>query len=319
MTQLDLPLGLAPAKRPERRSGGRRSVDRLVRHLLASGAISSVEDLLDQVSAIPGRRLFNALLAIAQLPHATLLHSDRVWEERWGRRVRPGERPLVLMVPFGPVELVYDVSQTEGTDRARPLPFDAAPFGMDEVEEAGEVLAELVHRVRAVGVRVVTGRQGVTLAGHVRRVHDAGTMTVPSATPGVPRSVPVRWLVELNAGHSPTEQLATLAHELGHLFCGHVGADQGDAWPSREVHDRGQQEFEAESVARLVLRRVAPAAELPPYLEHVLGPGQPPPDEGWTYVAQAADRVLELLEPEGRGHRHGMEPRRASPSRSPSP
>jgi hypothetical protein len=65
------------------------------------------------------------------------------------------------------------------------------------------------------------------------------------------------------------------------------------------VHDRVQREFEAESVARLVFRRVAPGAELPPYLDHVLDPDQPPPEEGWTYVAQAADRVLELLEPCG--------------------
>jgi len=205
----------------------------------------------------------------------------------------------VLMVPFGPVELVYDLSQTEATDHAQPLPFNAVPFGMDDVDVAAEALAELVHRVRSIGVRVVTGRQGVTLAGRIRRVHDAGTMKVPSDKPGVVHALPVRWLVELNASHSPTQQLATLAHELGHLFCGHVGADQGDGWPSRDVHDQTQREFEAESVARLVFRRVAPGAELPPYLEHVLDPGQPPPDEGWTYVAQAADRVLEVLEPEG--------------------
>jgi hypothetical protein len=296
VTQLDLPLGIAPAKRPDRGSGGRKSIDRLVRHLLDSGAVSSVEDLLDQVSSIPGRKLFNALLAIAQMPHATLLHSDRVWEERWGRRVKPGQRPLVLLFPFGPVEFVYDVSQTEPTEDATPLPFDATPFAMESVAVAADAMATLVKAVKPLGVRVVDARQGVALAGHVQRVTDAGTLTLPSGGPvKPPREVRVRWLVQLNSSHSPTEQLATMAHELGHLFCGHVGADQGDDWPSRELPDRVQREFEAESVARLVFRRVAPGAALPPYLEHILEPGQPPPDEGWTHVAQAADRVLDLL------------------------
>lgn len=157
-------------------------------------------------------------------------------------------------------------------------------------------MATLVKAVKPLGVRVVDARQGVALAGHVHRVSEAGTLTVPSGDPAKPpHEVRVRWLVQLNSSHSPTEQLATMAHELGHLFCGHVGADQGDDWPSRELPDRVQREFEAESVARLVFRRVAPGADLPPYLEHILEPGQPPPDEGWTHVAQAADRVLDLL------------------------
>lgn len=37
--------------------------------------------------------LFNALLAIAQLPHATLLHSDRAWGSAGGRRVKPESGP----------------------------------------------------------------------------------------------------------------------------------------------------------------------------------------------------------------------------------
>jgi hypothetical protein len=301
MTQLDLQLGIAPAKRPDRGSGGRRSVDRLVAQLLQSGAVRSVEDLLDQVSRIPGRRLFNALLAIAQVPHATMLHSEDAWSDRWGRRVKPGERPLVLLFPFGPVELVYDVSQTEPTEDAKPLPFDATPFAMEPVAAAEAALSRLPDALKRFGVRVVEARQGVALAGHIERVRAAGWLVVPSRDAKTEaRQVPVRWIVQLNGSHSPTEQLATLAHELGHLFCGHVGADQGDEWPSRELPDRVQREFEAESVARLVFRRIAPYAALPPYLEHILRPGQPPPDEGWTHVAQAADRVLELVEPQRR-------------------
>ena len=261
-----------------------------------SGAASSVEDLLDQVAAIPGRKLFNALLAVLQMPHATMLCSAADWGGRWGRRVKPEERPLVLLFPFGPVEFVFDVSQTEATDRSRPLPIDASPFAMDGWSDAREIVARLISSAEEIGVRVVTARQGTALAGKIRRVHGSDTMRLPSEGGSEERrQVSVRWIVALNVSHSPTEQLATLAHELGHLFCGHVGADQGDLWPNRDVRQHAPREFEAESVARLVFRRIAPGLELPPYLDHIIARDAPVPDQGWTYVAQAADRLLEML------------------------
>lgn len=52
--------------------------------------------------------------------------------------MRPGQRPLVLLFPFGPVEFVYDVSQTEPTNDATPLPFDPTPFAMESVAVAAD-------------------------------------------------------------------------------------------------------------------------------------------------------------------------------------
>lgn len=199
----------------------------------------------------------------------------------------------MLLARFGPVEFVYDVSQTEPMADARPLPIDAAPFAMAAVVQSGELLERLIGGVSENGVRVVRARQGVALAGKIERVANTGA--------AVGTGVPLRWVVALNETHSPTEQLATMSHELGHLFCGHLGADEGDAWPVRdEGTDDHTREFEAESVACLVFGWIAPRAELPPYLEHILLPGEPVPDHGWSYVAKAADKVLDLLgvEPE---------------------
>ncbi len=248
------------------------------------------------MAAIPGRKLFNALLAILQMPHATMLCTASDWQRKWGRRIAPEQRPLVLLFPFGPVEFVFDVSQTEPTAQAVPLPIDVTPFAMKSLVQAGELVARLIDALIESGVRVVRARQGVALAGKIRRTEDGGSQRLPGRKSGEPdREVLVRWVVAINDSHSPTEQLATLSHELGHLYCGHVGADHGDSWPSRDVPDPRTREFEAESVARLVFRRIAPGAELPPYLEQILQPGEPLPDHGWTSVAQAADMVIELL------------------------
>lgn len=295
--QFELPLAFAAQpKRPERPSKGRRSIDWMAAAALRTGAATSVNDLLDQVAAVRDEALFNALLAVLQYPHAIMLCSASEWEEKWGRRIAPGQRPLLLMVPFGPVELVFDVSQTEATERAKRLPFNDSPFGMDPVARADEAVGRLIAGVQTMGVRVVDMRQGTRLAGHIQRMGDAGFMQVGAKERGAPTThVPVRWVVGLNHRHSATEKLATLAHELGHLFCGHVGADRGDSWPHRSALSAVQEEFEAESVARLVFRRVAPGVVLPPYLENILDPDAPVPDEGWSYVVQAADRILHML------------------------
>lgn len=293
MTQDELPLGLKPAKKPAKPSAGRRSIDLLAVEAIRSGAASGVEDLLRQVARVPRRAMFNALLAILQMPHATVMLSAEDWDQRWGRRIVPGQRPLVLMFPFGPIEFVFDVTQTEPGEHARPLPVDPTPFAMASVSEAGRVLAQLIAEVEKLGVRVVDARTGAALAGKICRAENGGWLTIPHGRSTT--AVPVRWVVELNSAHTPTEKLATLAHELGHLFCGHVGADKGDFWPNRLVEEHVQREFEAESVALLVFLRIAPEALLPPYLEDILEPGQPPPDEGWSYVVQAADQVLDLV------------------------
>ena len=60
----------------------------------------------------------------------------------------------------------------------------------------------------------------------------------------------------LNARHSPAEQYATLAHELAHLYCGHLGTPNLDWWPSRYWLSEKEREFEAESIAFLVCSRL---------------------------------------------------------------
>lgn len=44
--------------------------------------------------------------------------------------------------------------------------------------------------------------------------------------PGKPTGGARRYRVGINQNHSPPVQLTTLAHELGHLFLGHLGADE---------------------------------------------------------------------------------------------
>ena len=61
--------------------------------------------------------------------------------------------------------------------------------------------------------------------------------------------------IAINQNHEPPAQLATIAHELGHLFLGHLGSDKRLKAPSRPRLSLKQREIEAESVAYIVCRR----------------------------------------------------------------
>src|SRR5215211_8912831 len=82
------------------------------------------KELLEFVVRLRNFAPFNAMLLQVQKPGLTYAASARDWRERFGRRPKEGARPLLILWPFGPVALVYDVLDTEG----RELPDGVASF-----------------------------------------------------------------------------------------------------------------------------------------------------------------------------------------------
>ena len=275
----------------EKRSSLSRMVDLALERRYANG----VGDLLDQAANLRQHKLFNALLTSLQRPHADYLLQAHDWHDRWRRKILPNEHPIVLLVPFAPVGFYFDVSQTEATDSSRKLPLKFEnPYRMQYVHDAGNALEALRARVLLDGVRISDGPLGHRYAGHIRRAQ-GGTQEVPTRAGRrvVIERRPVRFDVTLNRNYTVTEKLATLAHEVGHLYCGHLGAATSDWWPDRGQQDEPTREYEAESVARLVFRRIAPEAVLPDHVEQFFSPGSPVPDSGWARVVSASDRIID--------------------------
>jgi hypothetical protein len=68
--------------------------------------------------------------------------------------------------------------------------------------------------------------------------------------------VPLRFELLLNCNLSLESRYATLVHELGHLYCGHLGTPNNKWWPDRQGLPLEIREFEAESVCYLVCTRL---------------------------------------------------------------
>ena len=66
-------------------------------------------DLLDFVSRLRNFAPFNAMLLHVQKPGLTFAASAWDWKTRFNRTIKEDARPLVILWPFCPVALVYDV------------------------------------------------------------------------------------------------------------------------------------------------------------------------------------------------------------------
>src|SRR3974377_1660074 len=80
--------------------------------------------LLDFVVRLRNFAPFNAMLLQVQKPGLAYAASAVDWWTRFGRKPKEGARPLLILWPFAPVALVYDVQDTEGRD----LPKDVSAF-----------------------------------------------------------------------------------------------------------------------------------------------------------------------------------------------
>lgn len=240
------------------------------------------------------------MLVHVQLPGATFVAPAHRWLHDYGRLVRTGARPLVILQPMGPVMFVFDVSDTESTADAPHLPPTVErPF---EVESSPgktlRLLESLVENAKRDGVRVIFGPGGSQSAGMVRVVDDQVAATQAVYAGKDKRTlepkyeyIRVRYDLQVNDGLSPAAKFATIAHELAHLYCGHPGSPNLDHWPDRRGLDQVPGEFEAESVSFLVCGRAGLEPPSASYLGIYIGQHEDVPAISLDCVLKAAGLI----------------------------
>ncbi len=201
---------------------------------------------------------FNAMLVHLQMPGATFVAPPHRWLHDYGRRTRPGARPLVILQPMGPVMFVFDVSDTEPLEGTSQLPLEVErPFEVRR-GRVGSELDSTIDNAKRDGVLVASRDAGSQSAGQISIEVSSGP-TLDFQVRERPQKeiirVPRRYEVLLNGKHAREDRYATLVHELAHLYCGHLGSPNERWWPDRRGLSREIEECEAESVSYLVCER----------------------------------------------------------------
>jgi hypothetical protein len=239
---------------------------------------------------------FNAMLVHLQMPGARYVASPSAWLRNYHRSIKPGTRPLVILRPMGPVMFVFDVSDTTAMEGAPPLlPRVEGPFNVRR-GTIGNELTRTRENAKRDGVEVTERQAGSQGAGEVRVAKPGRYLKVliKEGPKAEHRTVSLRYEVLLNGQHPAETKYASLAHELGHLYCGHLGTPNSTWWPDRRGIDRDLGEFEAESICSLVCSRLGienPSAE---YLAGYLKAHKETPPISLDCVLRAAGLIEQI-------------------------
>ena len=87
---------------------------------------------------------------------------------------------------------------------------------------------------------------------------------------------------------------ATIAHELAHMYCGHIGTPNPKWWPDRGGLAHEVREFEAESVAYLICERLGIKNPSDEYLAGYMGKNQEVPDISLECVMKVAGLIEQM-------------------------
>lgn len=263
--------------------------------------ISKLEELLVNVNDFRDSRAFyerltfikrskylapyNAFLVSQQKESAQLVLSEKKWRQR-GRELKEGARPIVIMIPFGPVEFVYDVEDTEGAPIANlrpnvPIPYEVRDiFGWDgNFRPLKSLYKNIMYKCRMKGLLIYEKALDVGLAGKASYC-------------GERRGKKAKGLEEyeivINANHPEEVKLPTLIHELAHIFCGHL--------THRKELSHANMEFEAESVAYLYCYRNGFRPKSEQYLVEHLEEGWSPPLTLFNNILSSLKKIDQLSE-----------------------
>ena len=230
----------------------------------------------------------NAFLIYAQKPSALFVATPSKWRLRFGREVRSGARPIIILAPRSPVVFLYDVSDTEG-----PEPLSA----IRKTEEKPRK-GNLYLWVNTVKNCIEWGR--------IEVMYTENAVSTRSRALNGTRQIEIsRNLV------AEEERYASLVHELTHIYLGHLGSGSEKLWPDRTHLTENQREIEAETVTHLVCERAGVKTVVLERIAHRLMSGE---DDLTKISLREILEVATLIENMGKGRLPVRKEKKAGPA-----
>ena len=243
-------------------------------------------EMLQFISRFPNYSTFNGLLLYLQNPSATYVATARAWALKHDRKPKPNAKPMVILAPMAPILFLFDIQDTEGAAVPSTL---LQPRQIDK-QQLGKLYAAILHNAAIHGIAVHETALNNDEIDSVNRITPAlrkkyKALDLPKET---------SYLIFIDKTLPAESRYASLVHELGHIFCSHLGIDRLAWWPERQDLNIRGEEIEAAAVAYLVCRRNGLPAFAEEYLLRFSGPHQEIPPISMNAVTQAAGYIEDM-------------------------
>lgn len=256
---------------------------------------------------------FNSMLVEIQRPGALFVLTEEVWRKKYDRGIKPNSRPVIILLPFGPVDFLFDISDTY------PLMTKSNWMSNDEILQTiedlnktkGEIadiqISQLMKKLCFHGVCVNNNLiAGSMLFAQIQLcITHFTSLSIPYDKTFI--SWPPVFLLSVNRNVRKGEWFASVCHELGHLFCFHLPAPATwKDWTERNISIDAA-EFEAESVAWLVCEILGIKNPSEVYLSNYLDDNDEIPEEvSIDRILSATKEILNLCSSNYLGCKNGL-------------
>ena len=259
--------------------------------------------LLNFIKKFPKIAPYNAMLVRIQRPGSEFVASASEWEKLYNRKINPGAMPLIILQMFGPVGFVFELGDTYGPN---PFPKEILdPYGV--VGEVSEKMYQAtIENMKNDRIIYSEAKYGIEMAGRICSVSDK---ELTRKYINIEHISKARYEMVVNSQHTPTTRFATMLHELGHLYCGHIGTPNSKWWKDRRRFNLSLEsmEFEAESVCWLICERLGIENPSAKYLEGYTNENGEIPDVSVDTILKATGSIESLIKGNVMPHRNKVE------------
>ena len=150
---------------------------------------------------------YNAMLIYMQDPTVRYFGTPGYWKKTFDRTVNEGAKPYVIIVPFGPAALAYNLYETSG--ELTPDEFLTRGFKGELFQIKGDIPKELYTEIKKGLIEYKIYVDEVPMPFNKNgETDDYSNGTIR---------------IKISNRTTPAQAFATLIHELAHNFLGHMG------------------------------------------------------------------------------------------------
>lgn len=278
----------------EQRDKELSTIDQLFKDVKRYRKCSEFQKRLEFYSSFPYLGVYNAELVAQQRPGARFVLTAKRWSEKYNRKIKANARPLIILVPFHPVDFLFDVTDTKPIDNIKNVDDNAVieriieRYMFDYKRGEGFYMDNLWVNLGKQGIyykRIIAGSEL-----HAEISTDQSEKLYVQVYKDVELPHHNYFTISVNSGLSLSEELSRLFHELAHLFCHHFKC----VWWEGRSCSKTEKEFEAETVSFLVCQRLGIKSHAVDYLAHYFDENDLIPEISAELVFQAVDIIQDM-------------------------